>query len=108
MPKAKKKVTRKSAVSRKPNKVAKRAAPKLAPAKMSGVKGELKYIPWNTVELENMNPLLQRQLVVGQDIMVARVLMPLESTHRERLSAATMQDSIFSMQSMALLTATFL
>jgi len=35
----------------------------------------LKYIPWNSVELENLNPLLQRQFVVGQDIMLARVLL---------------------------------
>ena len=35
----------------------------------------LKHIPWNTVELETLNPLLQRQFVVGQDIMLARVLL---------------------------------
>jgi quercetin dioxygenase-like cupin family protein len=33
------------------------------------------YIPWKTVELENVNPLLQRQFVVGQDVMLARVLL---------------------------------
>jgi quercetin dioxygenase-like cupin family protein len=38
-------------------------------------KAELKYIPWNTVELEELNPLLCRQFIVGRDIMVARVLM---------------------------------
>jgi quercetin dioxygenase-like cupin family protein len=38
-------------------------------------KAELKYIPWNTVEMEELNPLLRRQFVVGRDIMVARVLM---------------------------------
>ncbi len=38
-------------------------------------KAELKYIPWNTVELEELNPLLRRQFIVGRDIMVARVLM---------------------------------
>lgn len=38
-------------------------------------KAELKYIPWNTVELEELNPFLRRQFVVGRDIMVARVLM---------------------------------
>jgi quercetin dioxygenase-like cupin family protein len=43
------------------------------PAKRA--KAVLQYIPWNTVELENLNPLLQRQFVVGQNIMVARVLM---------------------------------
>ena len=35
----------------------------------------LKYISWESVELENLNPLLQRQFVVGQDIMLARVLL---------------------------------
>ena len=34
----------------------------------------LKYIPWHTVELEDLKPLLQRQFVVGQEIMLARVL----------------------------------
>jgi quercetin dioxygenase-like cupin family protein len=38
-------------------------------------KAELRHIPWNSVELEQLNPLLQRQFVVGRDIMVARVLM---------------------------------
>lgn len=38
-------------------------------------KAELKYIPWNAVEMEELNPLLRRQFVVGRDIMVARVLM---------------------------------
>ena len=53
---------------------------------------ELKYIPWNFVELEDLNPLLQRQFVVGQDIMLARVLMkrgcivPLHSHHNEQLT----------------------
>jgi quercetin dioxygenase-like cupin family protein len=92
MPKAKKKATRKSAAPRKEKKGAKRVAPKRVPAKVTAIKGELKYIPWNTVELENMNPLLQRQLVVGQDIMVARVLMkkgcivPLHSHYNEQVT----------------------
>lgn len=38
-------------------------------------KAELKYIPWSSVELEQLNPLLQRQLLVGDKIMVSRVLM---------------------------------
>ena len=38
-------------------------------------KAVLRHIPWNTVELEELNPLLQRQFVVGRDIMVARVLL---------------------------------
>jgi len=60
--------------------------------KKSAVKDELKYIPWNSVELEDLNPLLQRQMIVGQDIMVARVLMkkgcivPLHSHHNEQVT----------------------
>jgi quercetin dioxygenase-like cupin family protein len=38
-------------------------------------KAVLKHIPWNTVEIEQLNPLIGRQFVVGRDIMVARVLM---------------------------------
>jgi len=38
-------------------------------------KSVAKYVAWNTVELEELNPLLQRQLVVGEDIMVARVFL---------------------------------
>ena len=40
----------------------------------SGTKA-LKYIPWHTIPLEDLNPLLQRQFVVGQEIMLARVLL---------------------------------
>src|SRR6202167_2908313 len=33
------------------------------------------YIPWRTIPLEDLNPLLQRQFVVGQELMLARVLL---------------------------------
>jgi quercetin dioxygenase-like cupin family protein len=52
----------------------------------------LQYIPWNTVTLEDLNPLLQRQMVWGQEIMLARVLMkkgcivPEHSHHNEQLT----------------------
>ena len=52
----------------------------------------LQYIPWHTVELEDLNPLLQRQFVVGQEIMLARVLLkkgcivPEHSHHNEQLT----------------------
>jgi quercetin dioxygenase-like cupin family protein len=55
-------------------------------------KAELKHIPWNTVPIEDLNPLLQRHFVVGNDIMVARVLMkkgcivPLHSHHNEQFT----------------------
>jgi len=35
----------------------------------------LRHIPWDSVTVENLNPLLGRQLVVGQNIMLARVLL---------------------------------
>jgi quercetin dioxygenase-like cupin family protein len=38
-------------------------------------KAELRHIPWNSVAIENLNPLFGRQLVVGQNIMLARVLL---------------------------------
>src|SRR6059058_252033 len=44
-------------------------------SKQSVKKLELKYIPWTAVELEDLNPLLQRQFVVGEDMMLARVLL---------------------------------
>lgn len=52
----------------------------------------LKYLSWNEVELETMHPLLQRQLVVGHKVMLARVLLkkgcivPLHSHVNEQLS----------------------
>jgi quercetin dioxygenase-like cupin family protein len=44
------------------------AKPALAPI-------ALQHIPWHTIPLEDLNPLLQRQFVVGQNIMLARVLL---------------------------------
>jgi len=38
-------------------------------------KAELQHVPWDAVELEELNPLLQRQFIVGRDIMIARVLL---------------------------------
>jgi quercetin dioxygenase-like cupin family protein len=55
-------------------------------------KSELQYLCWDQVELETMNPLLDRQLIVGQNVMLARVLMkkgcvvPLHSHVNEQLS----------------------
>jgi quercetin dioxygenase-like cupin family protein len=61
-------------------------------AKKRVTKVDLKHVPWHTVELEDLNPLLQRQFVVGQAIMVARVLLkkgciiPLHRHHNEQFS----------------------
>jgi len=66
---------------------AKRAVTKpVAPA------AALQYIPWHTIPLEDLNPLLQRQFVVGQELMLARVLLkkgcivPEHSHHNEQLT----------------------
>jgi quercetin dioxygenase-like cupin family protein len=61
-------------------------------AKLTRKKIELKHVPWSTVPIEDLNPLLQRHFVVGDDIMVARVLMkkgcivPLHSHHNEQFT----------------------
>lgn len=63
-----------------------------SPAKKAVVKAALQYVPWHTIPLEDLNPLLQRQFVFGQEIMLARVLLkkgcivPLHSHHNEQLT----------------------
>ena len=55
-------------------------------------KDMLKHIRWQDVELEKLNPLLDRQLVVGKDLMLARVLLrkgcivPLHSHANEQVT----------------------
>jgi len=52
----------------------------------------MKYLKWKDVELEHMNPQIDRQMVVGDQIMVARVLLakgahvPLHSHHNEQVT----------------------
>ena len=36
---------------------------------------QLKHIPWNQVTREELNPKIAREMVVGEQIMLARVLM---------------------------------
>jgi quercetin dioxygenase-like cupin family protein len=38
-------------------------------------KAELRHVPWNSVAVETLNPLLGRHFVVGQNVMLARVLL---------------------------------
>ncbi len=51
-----------------------------------------KHIPWKTVELEDLNSLLQRQMIVGDKVMLARVLLkkgcvvPRHSHHNEQVT----------------------
>jgi quercetin dioxygenase-like cupin family protein len=58
----------------------------------NAARAKLKHIPWNSVKLETLNPLLQRQFVVGQNVMVARVLLkkgcivPEHSHHNEQIT----------------------
>jgi quercetin dioxygenase-like cupin family protein len=63
-----------------------------AVTKHAGSSPQLQYIPWHTIPLEDLKPLLQRQFVVGQEIMLARVLLqkgcivPEHSHHNEQLT----------------------
>ena len=87
MAKSKKKTKSTSTRSKPKARSAKRPSPKKTATKIT-----LQYIPWHTIPLEDLNPLLQRQFVVGQEIMLARVLLkkgcivPLHSHHNEQLT----------------------
>jgi quercetin dioxygenase-like cupin family protein len=88
-PKARNKAAaKKKPVRRKPR--AKRATKRVS--KPAAKKAELQYVSWNSIVLEDLNPLLQRQFVVGQEIMAARVLLkkgcvvPLHSHSNEQLT----------------------
>lgn len=53
---------------------------------------EAKYIPWNSVEREHLNPLIDREMLTGENLMLARVLMkkgahvPLHHHHNEQVT----------------------
>jgi len=76
---ANKRKTKKSAVGKKTAGKAKttkaRPGAKRIVAQPAATKVSLQYVPWHTIPLEELNPLLQRQFVVGQEIMLARVLL---------------------------------
>jgi quercetin dioxygenase-like cupin family protein len=82
----------KQAGSRKTNGAKPHARAQRAVAKHAASPRELQYTPWHTIPLEDLNPLLQRQFVVGQEIMLARVLLkkgcivPQHSHHNEQLT----------------------
>ena len=66
--------------------------PKKKPAAKKKTRPQFQLIPWKSVELENLNPLLQRHFIVGQNIMLARVLLkkgcivPEHSHHNEQVT----------------------
>ena len=92
---ARKRPARKTSASIKTTKAARRAskvALKGTVQKGKPVKAELRHIPWSSVEVEALNPLLGRHFVVGQNVMLARVLLkkgclvPEHSHHNEQIT----------------------
>jgi len=77
---------RRAAKKIKKKRVVKPSKTKAAPQAKS------QHIPWSTVPIEDLNPLLQRHFVVGENIMLARVLLkkgcivPEHSHHNEQLT----------------------
>jgi len=64
----------------------------VAKPKKAARKPGLRHIPWSSVAIEDLNPLLQRHFVVGENVMVARVLLkkgcivPEHSHHNEQIT----------------------
>src|SRR5579872_822969 len=60
--------------------------------KKPATNAQLQYIPWQSIPLEDLNPLLQRQFIDGQNVMLARVLLkkgcvvPEHSHHNEQIT----------------------
>jgi quercetin dioxygenase-like cupin family protein len=88
---AKTKATAKRKPARRKS-VALRATVKRAAQRGGAKKAKPQHVSWSAVELEDLNSLLQRQFVVGQEIMVARVLLkkgcivPEHSHHNEQFT----------------------
>jgi len=89
MAKAKKALKRAGGKSKSSSKSKSRVA---RSTKSAPIKAALQYIPWSSVPIEELNPLFRRHFVVGQEIMLARVLMkkgcivPEHSHHNEQLT----------------------
>jgi Uncharacterized conserved protein, contains double-stranded beta-helix domain len=87
-----KKKTKAKSKSQTQSKIKSHARAQRAVTKHAPPVSSLQYIPWHTIPLEDLNPLLQRQFVVGQEIMLARVLLkkgcivPLHSHYNEQLT----------------------
>jgi quercetin dioxygenase-like cupin family protein len=86
------KLKAKTAAGRKAKNVKSHKRARRAVTEPAASRIELQYIPWESVPLEDLKPLLQRQFVVGQEIMLARVLLkkgcivPEHSHHNEQLT----------------------
>jgi quercetin dioxygenase-like cupin family protein len=82
----------KSKSKSKSRRAASHSRAKRAVTKHAAGAAALQHTPWNTIPLENVNPLFQRQFVVGQEIMLARILLkkgcivPEHSHHNEQLT----------------------
>ena len=72
---SKTRTVRKEKPAAKPPRPASAVALKGTVAKGKARRGELRHVGWSSVEVETLNPLLGRQLVVGEKIMLARVLL---------------------------------
>ena len=84
-------MTKTSGIARNKKKVTRKSSRSVRQVKGS-VKVEVQHIPWRSIELEDLNPLLQRHFIVGQNIMLARVLLrkgcivPEHSHHNEQIT----------------------
>src|SRR5271155_1164533 len=92
---ARKRPARKTSATRKAARTSRsagRVALKATVLKGAPSKAELRHIPWSSVEIEVLNPLLGRHFVVGQNVMLARVLLkqgcivPEHSHHNEQVT----------------------
>jgi quercetin dioxygenase-like cupin family protein len=92
MPKPKPAGKRKSKNKSKNKNEKKSSRGRRASKEASPTRAESKHLPWGSVELEELNPLLQRQFIVGNRIMVARLVLrkgciiPLHSHHNEQMT----------------------
>jgi quercetin dioxygenase-like cupin family protein len=79
--KSKKPAKKKSAASTKTKPAKKRTPSSASQVALKGTvsktrrEAELRHVPWSSVEVEALNPLLGRHFVVGQNVMLARVLL---------------------------------
>src|SRR5271166_5061373 len=92
MKKKKLKTIAKNSAARKTKTARPRKVALKATVQQAKPKAELRHIPWSSVEVEALNPLLGRHFVVGQNVMLARVLLkkgcivPEHSHHNEQIT----------------------